>query len=125
MNRLFRDSGLMREKWDEQHFADGSTYGEKTIERAIAGTSEFYEPATDSTATSTHSEQPTSASPRPDAREQEQLERIEELEQRLSEVLEAKAKLEAELEKERTRRKALEAELEDERDSNGSLFRWR
>lgn len=45
MDQLLRDSGLMREKWDEQHFADGSTYGEKTIERAIAGTSEFYEPS--------------------------------------------------------------------------------
>lgn len=41
---LFRDSGLMREKWDEVHFADGSTYGERTIERAIDGTDEVYEP---------------------------------------------------------------------------------
>jgi len=44
MERLFRQSGLMREKWDEVHYADGSTYGEKTIERAIATTSEFYDP---------------------------------------------------------------------------------
>jgi len=29
---------------DEVHYADGSTYGEKTIERAIATTSEFYDP---------------------------------------------------------------------------------
>lgn len=35
---------LLREKWDEAHYADGSTYGEKTIERAIADTSEFYYP---------------------------------------------------------------------------------
>jgi primase-polymerase (primpol)-like protein len=42
MDRLFRHSGLMRPKWDEQHFADGATYGERTIERAIAGTDEFY-----------------------------------------------------------------------------------
>jgi len=42
MDRLFRDSGLMRPKWDEQHFADGATYGERTIERAIAGTDEYY-----------------------------------------------------------------------------------
>lgn len=125
MDRLFRDSGLMREKWDEQHFADGSTYGEKTIERAIAGTSEFYEPSSESTATSTRSEQPASESPNRDPRERERLERIEELEQRLSEVLEEKAELEAELEKERTRRKALEAELEEERDSDRSLFSWR
>ena len=44
MDRLFRRSGLLREKWDEVHFADGSTYGEKTIERAISTTSEFYDP---------------------------------------------------------------------------------
>ena len=42
MDRLFRDSGLMRPKWDEQHFADGATYGERTIERAIRGTDEFF-----------------------------------------------------------------------------------
>jgi len=44
MEQLFRQSGLHREKWDEVHYADGSTYGEKTIERAIATTSEFYDP---------------------------------------------------------------------------------
>jgi hypothetical protein len=44
MEQLFRQSGLIREKWDEVHYADGSTYGEKTIERAIATTSEFYIP---------------------------------------------------------------------------------
>jgi hypothetical protein len=43
MDRLFRQSGLMREKWDEVHFADGATYGERTIERAIAGTDERYD----------------------------------------------------------------------------------
>jgi primase-polymerase (primpol)-like protein len=44
IDRLFRQSGLLREKWDEVHFADGSTYGEKTIDRAISNTSEFYDP---------------------------------------------------------------------------------
>ncbi|MFC6942691.1 hypothetical protein ACFQE8_22475 [Salinirubellus sp. GCM10025818] len=44
MDSLFRDSGLMRSKWDEVHYADGSTYGAKTIQRAIARTSEFYDP---------------------------------------------------------------------------------
>ena len=44
IDRLFRQSGLVREKWDEVHFADGSTYGEKTIERVISNTSEFYDP---------------------------------------------------------------------------------
>lgn len=42
MDRLFRESGLMRPKWDEQHSADGATYGERTIERAVAGTDEYY-----------------------------------------------------------------------------------
>jgi len=54
MEHLFRQSGLLREKWDEVHYADGSTYGEKTIERAIAITSEFYDPgAGDDTADDT------------------------------------------------------------------------
>ncbi|WP_255150098.1 phage NrS-1 polymerase family protein [Halorarius halobius] len=44
IDRLFRRSGLMREKWDEQHFADGSTYGEKTIERVLRSADEFYAP---------------------------------------------------------------------------------
>jgi predicted RNase H-like nuclease (RuvC/YqgF family) len=54
MEQLFRQSGLHREKWDEVHYADGSTYGEKTIERAITNTSEFYDPdASDDTADDT------------------------------------------------------------------------
>ena len=44
VDRLFRRSGLLRAKWDDVHYADGSTYGEKTVERAIAGVSEFYTP---------------------------------------------------------------------------------
>jgi len=44
IDRLFRESGLLRGKWDDVHFADGSTYGEKTVERAITTTSEFYNP---------------------------------------------------------------------------------
>jgi putative DNA primase/helicase len=34
VDRLFRQSGLLREKWDEVHDAAGSTDGEKTVERA-------------------------------------------------------------------------------------------
>lgn len=44
MDRLFRDSGLMRSKWDEVHYADGSTYGERTIERALTVVDEVYNP---------------------------------------------------------------------------------
>lgn len=36
MDRLFRQSGLMRPKWDEVHYADGQTYGAMTIAKAIS-----------------------------------------------------------------------------------------
>jgi primase-polymerase (primpol)-like protein len=42
MDRLFRESGLMREKWDEDR--GSQTYGERTIEKALEGRTEFYEP---------------------------------------------------------------------------------
>ncbi len=44
MDELFRRSGLIRERWDEVHYAKGPTYGQKTSERAISSTSKFYEP---------------------------------------------------------------------------------
>lgn len=42
MDRIFRSSGMMREKWDRAQ--SGSTYGAKTIAKAIAGCSKVYEP---------------------------------------------------------------------------------
>ena len=48
MDRLFRQSGLMRPKWDERHHADGSTYGEETLNRAIEGTENVYSPDAES-----------------------------------------------------------------------------
>jgi primase-polymerase (primpol)-like protein len=36
IDRLFRSSGLMRPKWNERHFGDGRTYGQATVERAVA-----------------------------------------------------------------------------------------
>ena len=33
-DKLFRKSGLMRDKWNETHSVDGKTYGEMTLERA-------------------------------------------------------------------------------------------
>ena len=42
MDRIFRTSGLMRDKWDSRR--GGTTYGAQTIERAIEGCSEFYRP---------------------------------------------------------------------------------
>ncbi|MUW13469.1 hypothetical protein GJ633_01505 [Halorubrum sp. CBA1125] len=44
IDRLFRRSGLFRDKWDTVHYADGSTYGDKTIERAITHTDDVYTP---------------------------------------------------------------------------------
>ena len=35
MDRLFRQSGLMREKWDHRHHASGASYGEETLSRAL------------------------------------------------------------------------------------------
>ncbi|SEO20113.1 hypothetical protein SAMN04487948_10151 [Halogranum amylolyticum] len=52
MNRLFSRSGLYRDKWDEQHFVDGSTYGERTIQRACDRTTEHYTPSPSSSAAS-------------------------------------------------------------------------
>jgi putative DNA primase/helicase len=43
VDRLFRLSGLMRDKWDEVHYSDGRTYGQATIELAIIGTLEAIE----------------------------------------------------------------------------------
>ncbi|WP_276256733.1 hypothetical protein [Halomontanus rarus] len=45
VDQLFRQSGLIREKWDDVHYNDGSTYGEKTVERAIANTDDMYDPS--------------------------------------------------------------------------------
>lgn len=35
MNRVFEKSGLMREKWTKKHYANGDTYGQRTIKNAI------------------------------------------------------------------------------------------
>lgn len=36
IDRIFRQSGLWREKWDSKHAGDGATYGEMTIADALA-----------------------------------------------------------------------------------------
>lgn len=43
MDRFFRQSGLMRDKWD-QRARSGETYGQGTINRAIDATREVYDP---------------------------------------------------------------------------------
>lgn len=45
MDTIFRNSALMRDKWDEKHGA--ATYGEMTINKAIADTSNTYQPPSD------------------------------------------------------------------------------
>ncbi len=42
MDSIFRTSGLMRDKWDVKHHADGRTYGDATIQTAISGCSDTY-----------------------------------------------------------------------------------
>lgn len=43
MDRLFKESGLMREKWDQVHSSNGDTYGEMTISKAINTCTDFYD----------------------------------------------------------------------------------
>lgn len=45
LDRLFRSSGLMRAKWDETHYSDGSTYGAGTIKSALEKVTTQYNPA--------------------------------------------------------------------------------
>lgn len=124
MDRLFRESGLMREKWDETHFADGSTYGEKTIDRAIAGTSDFYDPATQS-ADGKKTDQESSESEGHSRRTNDPRNQIDELQERLQAVLEENKRLQQELAEERVRREELEAELAEVQSNGGWLFSWR
>ncbi|MGB9966245.1 hypothetical protein [Halobacterium hubeiense] len=110
MDHLFRQSELLREKWDEVHYADGSTYGEKTIERAITTTSEFYEPDAGDDTTDAH-DPATDSSPGGDAGDSERSraylaeknrllgERVDELEATLAEKTERIDTLEAEVER--------------------------
>jgi len=41
IDTAFRKSGLMRNKWDEKHYANGKTYGEATISKALDGCPSF------------------------------------------------------------------------------------
>ena len=42
VDSLFRQSGLMRPKWDEKHFSDGRTYGQVVIEKAVSSCGDVY-----------------------------------------------------------------------------------
>ena len=44
IDAIFRQSALMRPKWDERHRGDKATYGQMTIEEALSGKRETYTP---------------------------------------------------------------------------------
>ncbi len=44
IDRLFRQSKLMREKWDQSHRSDGTTYGQETVAKAVEMTGTAYTP---------------------------------------------------------------------------------
>lgn len=44
LDEMFRRSRLFRQKWDERHSGDGRTYGQMTIDKALTGCTEFYDP---------------------------------------------------------------------------------
>lgn len=44
IDAIFRQSALMRVKWDEKHRSDGATYGQMTIEAAIKNRTQTYRP---------------------------------------------------------------------------------
>lgn len=48
IDRLFRASKLYREKWDEAHRSDGTTYGQETVAKALEMTEEVYAPGSSS-----------------------------------------------------------------------------
>jgi hypothetical protein len=67
MDKLFRASGLMREKWRQVHSADGRTYGQMTIALAIEGCRKGYEPKkTDAKAATDAMPDATARQPAPD-----------------------------------------------------------
>jgi len=41
VDRLFRQSGLYRDKWDRRHYGDGRSYGEVTVMKAIQNAQRF------------------------------------------------------------------------------------
>lgn len=51
IDRLFRQSGLMRGKWDRVHFANGATYGDVCIARTLLQVNDYYSPPPTSTTT--------------------------------------------------------------------------
>jgi primase-polymerase (primpol)-like protein len=121
IDRLFRRSGLMREKWDEVHYADGSTYGEKTVDRAVSRVDEFYEPPSTDPASNESSTENTSRE-RPQPRRERQSPTSSEPESRVtvseSRLLDVIDRLEARVLQLEAENEALRAQLEDVQQSH-------
>ncbi|WP_396610578.1 hypothetical protein ACH9L7_10045 [Haloferax sp. S1W] len=148
MDRLFRDSGLYRNKWDGAYVADGVPYGEQTIAEAIEQASEFYDPSGFSSAVrrtasghdsddtgdggDTDRDRRAGNSTRPGSKDDGgqadhsggRTDRLTELQDRVDTLLEENERLREELDEERERRRVLEAEVDDEDDGGWSLFDW-
>lgn len=63
LDEMFRGSKLFRDKWDKRHSADGRTYGQMTIDKALDQCSEFYTRSGDRTTYYVQSEDAPIAAP--------------------------------------------------------------
>lgn len=138
MDRLVRRSGLYREKWDEVHYADGRTYGEVTLQRAIDRVDDAYDPSMQSKETASQQVEPDRTSEDRTAqqteatataggtatrREHRLKATIERLDARIDELEAENERLQQKLRTERETRAQLEARL-DERGPDDSLWRY-
>jgi hypothetical protein len=134
----------MREKWNEVHFSDGSTYGEKTVERAAMAVTDHYEPENasrknrtpsgsvsdskpvlsgDSPEIGEPSDPPVASGGDADPSPRKLLESIQELEAEVESLKAENEALRQELAEERAARKALEDEnAEPEGESSRTGF---
>ena len=44
IDAVFRQSALLRQKWSEKHYSDGTTYGQSTIKKSIENCEDVYTP---------------------------------------------------------------------------------
>ena len=118
IDRLFRQPGLIRPKWNEQRCANGDTYGERTIEPAVNGVSDVYEPSSsaeqdepsEQASTTQSSDGPVEVTPTETDEQSDGRERAYLREQ--NKVLTAKLeRREATIEQQQERTETLEAEL--------------
>jgi hypothetical protein len=58
IDRLFRQSKLMRPKWDERHYGNGQTYGQHTIDKALEEEKYYCPPESENGKAEDHSSTP-------------------------------------------------------------------